>query len=103
MGPLQQTPKTWNVDVGSFMLVFLVSFVLGLEDGHSPAFWLLEVLLTFEKDYHDQPSGPNEPQNWGGTPYAMTIPIRYKDQKALLRAVWSFRYQEAQRCCGRRA
>ena len=33
VGTRQSTPKGRNVDVGWFLLVFLVSFVLGSEDG----------------------------------------------------------------------
>ena len=38
---LQQPPTSWDMDVGQFMPVFLVSFLLGLEDSHVPTFWLL--------------------------------------------------------------
>ena len=33
--------KSWNIDVGCFMLVSLFSVGLGLEDGHVLFFWLL--------------------------------------------------------------
>ena len=31
----------WNMDLGWFMLMFLLSFVLGLEAGHVSSFWSL--------------------------------------------------------------
>ena len=38
---LQQTPKSWSMDEGWFMLVFLSFYGLGVEEGHVPTLWLL--------------------------------------------------------------
>ena len=41
LGSKTTTPKSWNMDVGGLMRVFLLSRVLGVEDGNIPIHWLL--------------------------------------------------------------
>ena len=41
MAMIQETPESWNIDLGRFMLVFLLFWVLGMDDNHIPTFWLL--------------------------------------------------------------
>ena len=43
---LQETPKSWNMDLGCCMLVFRPAFVVLSEDGRIPTFWLVLYVLT---------------------------------------------------------
>ena len=42
-----QTPKSWNMGLGRFILVFLLLQALGLEGSHVPTFWLLLYCFDF--------------------------------------------------------